>query len=140
MIVLDTSVVVAYMNQADSRHVGVAEWIDSAADDLVTTPLVLAEIDHLVSRYGGERAAQALRADLAAGAYLVDWWAGALQDTLAVAERYGSLELGLVDASLVALAGRVATVEVATLDERHFRVLRPLRGGTAFTVLPADES
>ena len=46
--------------------------------------------------------------------------------------------LGLVDASLVALAAWLATARVATLDERHFRVLQPLSGERSFTLLPAD--
>jgi predicted nucleic acid-binding protein len=46
--------------------------------------------------------------------------------------------LGLADASLVAIAGRLGTAEIATLDERHFRALRPLTGEPAFRLLPAD--
>jgi predicted nucleic acid-binding protein len=55
-----------------------------------------------------------------------------------VAERYADTRLGLADASLVALAGRLGTIDIATLGERHFRAVRPLAGGTAFTLLPAD--
>jgi predicted nucleic acid-binding protein len=45
--------------------------------------------------------------------------------------------VGLTDASLVVLAGRYATQDVLTLDERHFRALRD-RKGRPFRVLPAD--
>jgi hypothetical protein len=55
-----------------------------------------------------------------------------------IAERYAASELGLADASLVVLAERLGTIEIATLDERHFRVVRPLAGGEAFHLLPAD--
>jgi hypothetical protein len=43
----------------------------------------------------------------------------------------------LPDASLVALAGRLRTTRVATLDHRHFRTVT-LADGRPFTVLPAD--
>jgi hypothetical protein len=47
--------------------------------------------------------------------------------------------IGLTDASLVVLAERLGTTDIATLDERHFRTLRPLAGGVdAFRLLPAD--
>jgi predicted nucleic acid-binding protein len=55
-----------------------------------------------------------------------------------IAERYANINLGLADASLVALTERLATTTIATLDERHFRAVRPLAAGDAFTLLPAD--
>jgi predicted nucleic acid-binding protein len=55
-----------------------------------------------------------------------------------VAERYADMGLGLADASLVVLAQRLETIDIATLGERHFRAVRPLCGGDAFRVLPRD--
>jgi predicted nucleic acid-binding protein len=48
---------------------------------------------------------------------------------------YADLPLGVVDASVVAVAERLHATEVATLDHRHFRVVRPLHTA-AFTLLP----
>lgn len=138
MIVVDTSVVVALMNRGDSDHAEVTQWLDGVTDDLVTTPLIVAEVDHLVGSRGGPAARRALYEDLGAGAYLVEWWPLALKIALAVAETYGSSALGLADASLVALAQRVGSHQIATLDERHFRMVRPLDGAPAFRLLPAD--
>ena len=138
MIVVDTSVIVAYMNSADDAHGLVVSWFDDVDDDLATTPLIVAEVDHLVGVRGTPAALTALRSDLAAGAYLVEWWPGAIAAAVNVAERYSDMGLGLADASLVALAERLETTEVATLDERHFRAVRPLVGGKAFRLLPAD--
>jgi uncharacterized protein len=51
------------------------------------------------------------------------------------------MELGLSDASLIALAARLKTTRIATLDERHFRAVRPLTSrARSFTILPADEA
>ena len=138
MIVVDTSAILAYMNSADTHHAKVSAWLEAEPDELVTTPLIVAEADHLVATRGGPAALSALRADLVAGAYLVDWWPGAIGASVRVAERYADIGLGLADASLVALAERVKTITVATLDERHFRAVRPLAGGDAFRLLPQD--
>ncbi len=138
MIVVDTSIVVAYMNAADDYHATVAGWLDGADEDLATTPLIIAEVDHLVGARGGPTARRALHRDLAAGAYLVEWWSGAIAVVVKIAERYADTGLGLADASLVALAERLGTIDIATLDERHFRAVRPLAGGKAFRLLPAD--
>ncbi len=135
---LDTSVVVAFMNRRDDDHERVGAWMETVEEDLVTTPLVLAEIDHLVSRSGGPAAALAFYEDLATGAYLVEWWPEAVPDTVDAARRHQALGLGLADASLLALAARLETTRIATLDERHFRAIRPLTGEAAFALLPAD--
>ena len=48
---------------------------------------------------------------------------------------YADLPLGAVDASVIAVAERVGASEVATLDRRHFSVVRPRHVG-AFALLP----
>ena len=133
---LDTSVVVAFMNRQDDHHERVAAWMEAAREDLFTTPLVVAEIDHLVSRIGGANAAAAFYEDLVSGAYVVEWWPEAVTETVEAADK--NQDIGLTDASLVSLAARLGTTSVATLDERHFRTIQPLTGEVAFTLLPAD--
>lgn len=48
--------------------------------------------------------------------------------------QYADLPLGMVDASVVALAKRHRVTEIATLDRRHFSVVRP-RHVYSFTLL-----
>ena len=50
-------------------------------------------------------------------------------------ERYAELGLGGVDASLAAIAERLDVTDIATLDQRDFRAVRP-RHADAFTLLP----
>ena len=139
MIVLDTSVVLALIDTSDINHERVWKWMEGVPDELCTTPLVLAELDHMVPIKGGSAAVQALREDFHDGAYTVEWWRSALFETIEIASRYESIDLGLTDASLIALAAHLETTRIATLDERHFRAVRPPgddAGG--FTLLPAD--
>ncbi len=138
MIVVDTSVIYALLDAADERHDLAAAWYATVDDDLATTPLIIAEADHLTMTRGGPAALQAFHGDVRAGVYAIEWWPEAAVSAVDVAARYADLGIGLADASLVALASRLDTVDVATFDERHFRVLRPLRGGSAFRLLPID--
>ena len=39
--------------------------------------------------------------------------------------QYDDFPLGAVDAAVVAIAERLGVVDVATLDHRHFRAIRP---------------
>jgi predicted nucleic acid-binding protein len=136
MIVVDTSVVVAAMNRLDDHHRAVVEWLEQAQGALVTSPLALAEMDYLITRHGGLPAAQRLYDDFDAGAYRIEWWPASIYDCIGVARDNPGLDLA--DASLVAIAARLGTADIATLDERHFRALRPLTGEPAFRLLPAD--
>jgi len=138
VIVLDTSVIYALLDAADDLHEQATAWYAGVDDELVTTPLVLAEADHLAMARAGEVAVKALRGDIRAGAYRADWWPTAATEAADIADRYGSLGIGLTDASLVALAARVETVDIATFDERHFRVVVPVANGDAFRLLPLD--
>lgn len=55
-----------------------------------------------------------------------------------VVEGYRDQNIGLTDASVAVLAHRHDTNRLLTLDERHFRVLRPLRRFRSFRLLPFD--
>ena len=116
----------------------VQTWMLTEERELITTPFIVAELDHLVRKRAGADAVGGLREDIDDGAYQVEWWPDAIHKTIAVAEQHESMELGLSDASLVVLAAHLQTTTIATLDERHFRALKPLSGGDAFTLLPTD--
>lgn len=74
--------------------------------------------------------------DLAGGSFSVEPVAAA--DWLRIAElvaRYRDLPIGTVDASVVTTAERLGIKEIATVDRRHFTVVRPAHV-EAFTLLP----
>jgi len=134
-VVVDTSFVVALGHRDDANHEAARDWLQEVDEDLVTSPLAVAEMDYLVTKYLGEPGATALWRDLEVGVYTVRWWADALTETLAIARR--SHRLGLADASLVALAVRLNTLRVATFDHQHFRSTTT-PDGEAFVLLPTD--
>jgi predicted nucleic acid-binding protein len=131
-VVLDTSAVVAAYDRADPGHEAVAELLRALDDELVTTPLVAAQMDRALTGTAGR---DALWKDLDSGAITVRWWADAMDETLRIARR--NPILGLADASLVALAGRLRTDRIATFDP-HFRSVT-LPRGRAIVMLPDNE-
>jgi uncharacterized protein len=133
-VVLDSSVVVALYDRADENHAAARSWAELLDEDLVTSPLAIAEMDHIVSSHGGGAAQSALWTDLERGVFAARWWADALSQTLAVARSYPFA--GLADASLVALAALLRTNRIATFDD-HFRSMTA-PDGEAFVLLPAD--
>jgi predicted nucleic acid-binding protein len=138
LIVLDTSFVVALLRGPETRHQEAASFYATAEGAFTTTPLVLTEIDHLLHSRGGPATVEAFYAEVRAGTLGVEWWPKLDAHAAEIATRYADLGLGLVDASLVALAGALETTRIATFDERHFRAVEPLTGEPSFTLLPAD--
>lgn len=138
MIVLDTSFVVALLRGPETRHREAADFYATAEGGFTTTPLVLTEIDHLLRSRGGTATIDAFHAEIRAGSLGVEWWPKLEVQAAEIADRYTDLGLGLVDASLVALAGALETNRIASFDERHFRAVEPLSGEKSFVLLPAD--
>lgn len=139
MIVLDTSFVVALLRADDEGHRAAADFYRATGRSFTTTPLVLAEIDHLLSSRSSTPAEVGVfHAELRAGSLGVEWWPKLDVRAAEIADRYADIGLGLTDASLVALAARLETNRIASFDERHFRAVEPLTGGSSFVLLPAD--
>ncbi len=138
MIVVDASVAYALLDDRDAGHEVARSWYEQPHHDLLTTPLVLAEVDHLAEARLGRSARSSFLSDIDRGGYHIAWWNSAAAESAQIAQRYLDLGVSLTDASLVALAARLGTTSIATFDERHFRAMQPLTGEPAFTLLPAD--
>ena len=137
-LLVDAGALYAQANTAEAHHEEVARILVTERESLVTTELVVAEADYLILDRLGVDVELAFIDDLAAGTFVVECLSrDELQAARTVVERYGDLRLGLADASLVVLAQRYASTRILTFDERAFRVVTPLQGGT-FTILPAD--
>ncbi len=137
MILLDTSGLLAAWDQTEARQAGALSSLQAAQPPRLLSPFVLAELDYLVMRKGGEGAQDAILEEVASGAYrLAHFDATSVAEARDVIFQYRDLHIGLADASIVVLARRYDLHDVLTLDERHFRVLQGPRG--PFRLLPAD--
>lgn len=98
--------------------------------------LVLGETAFMIERALGAAAEARFLAQLADGDLRLE--AVTASDLLRMSQlvaTYGDLPLGAVDASVVATAERLGIARVATLDRRHFSVVRPVHV-EAFELLP----
>ena len=103
---------------------------------MVVPALVVAEVSYLLGRALGASAEATFFRSLADERVRLEPPTPADVGRVAeLVERYADLPLGGTDASVVAIAERVGLAEVATLDRRHFSVVRP-RHVEAFVLLP----
>jgi uncharacterized protein len=137
-LLIDTAPLVALADAAEPRRDAILAAIHAEPGSLVIPAPTTAEIDYLLGQRLGDPARRAFLADLAAGRFTVA--SLERQDYTTVADldaHYADLGLGLVDCALIVLAHRYETTRILTFDERHFRAVTPLGGGS-FTLLPAD--
>ena len=137
MILLDTSGLLAALDASQQSHADAATSLTSARSPLVLSPFVLAELDYLLATRVGHGAQSDMLAEVDRGAYtLTPMTAGDVGKAQKLIARHVDLRIGLADASIVVLAERHNTLDVLTLDQRHFRVLSA--NGKPFRILPAD--
>lgn len=138
MIVLDTSGLLAAIDDSQRQHAACADVLARARPPLILSPFVLAELDYLLSTEVGAGAQTALLGEVARAAYRLETFSSSeVGAALAIIKRYADLEIGIADASMVVLAQKYGTREILTLDERHFRTLRTV-DRKRFRLLPAD--
>ena len=134
-VIVDTSALLAFFDASEPDHDSVSEVL-AAADVLVVSPYVVAELDYLVATRHGLDDELAVLDELAGGAWdLADFDEEGLRRAREVIASYRDQAIGVADASIVVLAERYRTRTIASLDRRHFDVLRSLDGGY-FEVLP----
>ncbi|HYU19847.1 MAG TPA: VapC toxin family PIN domain ribonuclease [Chloroflexota bacterium] len=139
-LIVDAGPLIALVDRDDPLRPIVRRILREEPGQLILPAQVSAEVDYLVSRRLGRAARLAYLQDLADGNLdVVCLEPGDYRLVLEYDRQYADLDLGLADISLVILARRFNTRRLLTFDERHFRAVRPLDGGS-FVLLPRDAS
>lgn len=131
-LICDTGALFDYLDRAAPDHRAFRRAIDAARARYVPG-LVLAEVDYFLR---DERTVmRALTRDLSAGAFtFAPVQLDSIERAMEIDRRFTELELGLVDASIVALAEELEVVRLATRDVADFSAVR-LRDGSAFEMV-----
>jgi uncharacterized protein len=120
VVVADTSAIVALLDEDDRHHASLQALFLENPNTWLLPWAILPEVDYLAATALGGRAQELWLDDLVSGAYAVEWERdGDLAAARALTKRYAALNLGLVDAVVMAVAERLRA-DIATLDLRHF--------------------
>lgn len=138
MLIADTGALLASIDRNDPSHPSVRAVLESERATVIVPEPVLIELDYLVLKNLGAKAEEALLEDVLDGVYTREPLSDAdLRRALALVRQYREQRIGLVDASVVAIAERLNAQRILTLDLRHFRAFR-FKNRRPFTLLPAD--
>ncbi len=136
-LILDTGPLYASLDRSDRDHLACRTLIEHADEPLVIPAPVLVEVDYWIGRRLTPGALVALLADVESGAYrIADLEAADYARIRELCDRYADADIGFVDAAVFAIVERLGEPKLATLDRRHFSILRP-RHRDDITLLPA---
>jgi len=137
-LICDTSGVLALYDASNVDHAATAALVESEIGDLFVPVVLLAEIDYLLhDRLGADAARDFLRAIEQEEFSLVPLETVDVRRCGQLLDQYRDLDIGLADATVVAVAERLAVFRLLSFDQRHFRAITP-RNSTHFVLLPAD--
>ena len=135
-ILVDTGVLLGAIDADDAAHDDCASLLGLHAAGLLVPITVLAEAAwQLEHNVGVDAEAALLDAVIAGELTVVAIEPSDFVRSVELIRRYSDLGLGLVDASVVAIAERLGIVTIATLDRRDFTVVRPSHCD-AFQLIP----
>lgn len=132
--IVDAGPLYATLDGRDADHQACVDILSQPGWRLVLPTMVIAEVCYLVERRIGPKAEASFLGSLQENDIRMpapDDWARIAE----LVEQYADFPLGAVDASVVALAERLNTDVLVTLDRRHFGAIRP-RHCEHFRLLP----
>jgi hypothetical protein len=135
-LIVDTGILYALVDRADRYHRDANAVFRSREHRIVPEPVIV-ETDWLVLEYLGVDAELKFLEGVARGEWMVihSPVRADRQRAAALAKQYRDLELGYVDAMVMALAERLGETRIATTDRRHFLAVRPSHAD-AFELVP----
>lgn len=133
-LLLDTGIVYATYDASDAWHERALALFDRESGPHLLPAPVIPEADHLLGRRLGRAARAVLYQGILDGAFLVvDLPPSAYARVAELDRRFADLELGFVDAAILAIAESVGVPRIATTDRRDFE---PLASELGLTLLP----
>ena len=134
-LIVDTGPLVALLDASDPEHDRCADLLQAATEPRVIPVCVLVEVEYLLRPWPAAFPAL-LRAIDEGGFELLELSPRALMRAGELIDHFRDLQLGLVDATVLAAAEMLEEPKLATLDRRHFSVVRPAHV-EALELLPA---
>jgi predicted nucleic acid-binding protein len=127
VIVVDTGPLVAIGDRSAREHQACRDALRAATPPRLVPGPVIAEVCYLLAREVGIPAEASFLRSFSGGFFTpLDTESADLERAAELVETYADLPLGGTDACVVALAERLGVGEIATIDRRHFSIVRPL--------------
>ena len=133
-MMVDTGVLVAAADRSERRHRD-AVAVLTAGGEKVVTDAILSETHHLIAARVGFKIAAAFLGSIDRDLVVESSVASDRARAREICVTHIDARIDYTDALTIAIAERIGEAVIATMDERHFRLIRP-RHITAFEIIP----
>ena len=125
-LVIDSGPLFASLDRGDQDHLRCRRLLEEANESLVVPSPVLVEVDYLIRTQVHGGVSLLLLEDVVRGAFRVEnLEPGDYPRVRELCARYSDSDIGFVDAAVLAIVERLGEDKLATLDHRHFGMMRP---------------
>jgi len=135
-ILVDTGILYAMADIDDAWHERAKIFLQNIIDILVVPITVLPEICYLLNTHLSQDSEKKLIASVTQGEFRIEGLTNEdFRRSYQLLESYSDMNIGFVDASVVAVAERLKIHRILTTDRKHFSIIRP-RHCQTFDLLP----
>lgn len=135
-LLVDTGILYAMADIDDDWHKPIKVFLKTNKDILIVPITVLPEICYLLNTHLGRDAERKLISSIIQGEFKIEGLTNEdFRRSFQLLETYSDANIGLVDASMVAIAERLKIHRILTTDRKHFCIIRP-RHWKTFDLLP----
>jgi len=125
--IVDTGIIYALADKKDSWHKKSADFVNTFKGRLIIPSTVLPEVCYLLNTFLGQHAEIAFISSLINREFSVEHFnSGDLIRCNELLTKYKDLNIGFVDASIIAISERLNVCKILTTDRRHFSVVKPM--------------
>lgn len=135
-VIVDTGIIYAFADRKDKWHVPSVDFVKRFNGRLIVPSTIIPEVCYLLNTYLGQFAEGAFVHALVKREFVIEFVThDDLARCLEILSDYADANIGLVDASVVAVAERLKITRILTTDRRHFSIIKP-KHCPAFELLP----
>jgi uncharacterized protein len=125
-LIFDTGPLLAVIDSGDGDHQRCVALLAATSEPRVIPAPVLVEVTYWALEKLGSNALIGFLEDVRSAAYAVENLQADDYDRIVdICRQYHDTPVGFVDAAVLAIVERLKEPKLATLDHRHFRMMRP---------------
>lgn len=134
-VILDTSAVIGLMDKNYKKHTILKKIFIEKENVFILPSTAIGEICYMLNSRFGSKIELAFLCEIIKASFQLEL----LKDMdiiriIEILKKYDKLNIGYVDASIIAIAERLKVNKILTLDRKHFEVVAP-RGFDCFDIL-----
>ena len=128
-ILIDTGIVIALADKSDAWHQRSLGFINAYNGKVIAPSTIIPEACYMLNTYLGLSAEMAFIESVVRRELLIEIvTVEDLGRSLEIMRLYSTVNIGLVDASIIAIAERLGVSKILTTDRRHFSVIKGKHG------------